>query len=192
MNSVNSASADSEFSRCKPESSCSHRSTVHAFPRHVLTTSAREDNVKIRFSVGTTTILWAFLALCSAPVAFSAPQASSRVLGTSSKVRLTNNDILGMTKAGLSAEIIVAKIETSACNFDTSPATLKNLKAASVTDVVILAMVKNPGQAELKQEAVAQQAQPGASTVQADAAQTPTSSEDRRVFVRGTTFSKLR
>ncbi len=49
-----------------------------------------------------------------------------------------------MIKAGLTADIIVAKIKSSETNFDTSPAALAELKAANVPDTVILAMVKGP------------------------------------------------
>lgn len=60
---------------------------------------------------------------------------------------LTNKDILEMMKAGLAADIIVAKIKSSETNFDTSPTALGELKAASVPDSVILAMVKGPAPA---------------------------------------------
>jgi hypothetical protein len=60
---------------------------------------------------------------------------------------LTNADVLDMLKAGLSQEIVIAKIRASACGFDTAPAALKELKAASVPDAVILAMVQAPGEA---------------------------------------------
>jgi hypothetical protein len=55
---------------------------------------------------------------------------------------LTNKDVVDMMKAGLTADIIVAKIKSSETNFDTSPAALAELKAANVPDSVILAMVK--------------------------------------------------
>jgi hypothetical protein len=54
---------------------------------------------------------------------------------------LTNKDVIDLLKAGLTAEVIVAKIKSSATNFDTSPAALSELKAANVPDDVILAMV---------------------------------------------------
>lgn len=57
---------------------------------------------------------------------------------------LTNSDISSMLKAGLGPEIIVAKIKTSSCNFDTSPAALQELKTAGVPEDVILAMVQAP------------------------------------------------
>ena len=57
---------------------------------------------------------------------------------------LTNNDVLEMVKAGLSADIIVAKIKASVSKFDTSPGALQQLKSAGVSDAVILAMVQAP------------------------------------------------
>jgi hypothetical protein len=57
---------------------------------------------------------------------------------------LANADVLDMLSAGLSQEIVIAKIAASACEFDTSPAALKVLKASNVPDAVILAMVRAP------------------------------------------------
>ena len=57
---------------------------------------------------------------------------------------LTNANVLGMLDDDLSQEIVIAKIAASACEFDTSPAALKVLKAADVPDAVILAMVQAP------------------------------------------------
>jgi hypothetical protein len=57
---------------------------------------------------------------------------------------LTNKDVLDMLKAGLTPEIVITKIKSSTCNFDTSPAALKELKSAGVPDAVILAMVQAP------------------------------------------------
>lgn len=54
---------------------------------------------------------------------------------------LSNQDVAEMVKAGLSPEIIIAKIRTGPCDFDTSPAALKDLKAENIPDDVILAMV---------------------------------------------------
>jgi hypothetical protein len=69
----------------------------------------------------------------------SAPPASS------STAPLTNKDVLELVKAQLPADVIIAKIQASPCNFDTSPSALKDLKAAAVPDSVILAMVKSSG-----------------------------------------------
>jgi hypothetical protein len=57
---------------------------------------------------------------------------------------LTNQDILNMTKAQLASEIIIAKIRTSTCNFDTSPGELQRLKSESVPDEIIVAMISAP------------------------------------------------
>jgi hypothetical protein len=47
-----------------------------------------------------------------------------------------------MVKAGLSADVIAAKIRNSRCDCDTSPATLMKLKADGIPDSVVLAMVE--------------------------------------------------
>jgi len=57
---------------------------------------------------------------------------------------LTNKDVLEMIKSGLTAEVVVAKIKSSATSFDTSPTALTELKTANVPDAVILAMVDRP------------------------------------------------
>lgn len=57
---------------------------------------------------------------------------------------LLNRDVVDMLKAGLTPEIVIAKIGSSKCDFDTSPAALKELKIANVPDAVILAMVQAP------------------------------------------------
>jgi hypothetical protein len=57
---------------------------------------------------------------------------------------LNNKNILSMVKGRLSSEIIVAKIKSSACDFDTSPTALAESKKAGVSDAIILAMVQAP------------------------------------------------
>ena len=64
--------------------------------------------------------------------------------GQDSSAVLTNKDVVDMLKGGLSADIVVAKIKSSKCNFDTSPAALQALKGASVPDSVILEMLRAP------------------------------------------------
>ncbi len=54
---------------------------------------------------------------------------------------ITNADVLEMIKSGLSTEIIVAKIRTTHSAFDTTPATLTDLKTKGVADAIIVAMV---------------------------------------------------
>ncbi|HVB59053.1 MAG TPA: PDZ domain-containing protein [Candidatus Acidoferrales bacterium] len=63
---------------------------------------------------------------------------------TKSQVSLSDGDVVDMVEAGLSAEVIVAKIKTASCSFETSPTALKELKDAGVPDSVILAMVQAP------------------------------------------------
>jgi hypothetical protein len=81
----------------------------------------------------------AFSLLCLQP-AFSADDPGVRR-------RLTNQDVVAMVSAGISEEVIVAKIRTTsaagvgATNFDTSVEGLKALKAANVPDVVVKAMI---------------------------------------------------
>jgi hypothetical protein len=57
---------------------------------------------------------------------------------------LTNTDIMKMSVMHLGADVIVAKIKSSPCEFDTTPAALKKAKQAGVVDKVILAMVQAP------------------------------------------------
>jgi hypothetical protein len=57
---------------------------------------------------------------------------------------LSNNDVLNMHKAGLPAEVLVAKIRSSTCDFDTSPTALGDLKSAGIADSIILSMVEAP------------------------------------------------
>jgi hypothetical protein len=59
-------------------------------------------------------------------------------------VALTNANILKMHTMKLGADVIVAKIQGSPCEFDTSPAALQKLKTAGIPDKVILAMVQAP------------------------------------------------
>lgn len=70
------------------------------------------------------------------------PNASAQ--SQKSTPALTNADIVLMVKTRLSPDIIIAKIQGSKCNFDTSPAALERLKSAGVPNDVILAMVKGP------------------------------------------------
>lgn len=67
------------------------------------------------------------------------PNATEKTMP--SGVVLVDKDIFDMSKAGLPPSVLIAKIKSSACNFDTSPSQLQQLKAAGVSDSVILAMV---------------------------------------------------
>ena len=67
------------------------------------------------------------------------------LVGCAADALLTNDDIIRMAKAGFGEAVIVAKIETSATDFDTSLDALVALKEAGVGDGVIAVMVKTGG-----------------------------------------------
>lgn len=72
-------------------------------------------------------------------VAFSSVSVSAQ---ETMQEKLTNKDIVDMTKSGLPESVILAKIKASPTNFDTSPTALQELKQAGISDAVILAMVQ--------------------------------------------------
>src|ERR1035441_1398810 len=53
---------------------------------------------------------------------------------------LTNDDVMKMVQAKLADAIIVAKVKSSTCQFDTSTDALIKLKGAGVSDAVLEAM----------------------------------------------------
>jgi hypothetical protein len=57
---------------------------------------------------------------------------------------LTNSDIVTMVKAKLPPALIIEKINTSSCSFDTFPSVLAELKYRGVPDEVLMSMVKAP------------------------------------------------
>ena len=59
-------------------------------------------------------------------------------------VALNNAAIVKMRTQHLGADVMIAKIQSSPCEFDTSPAALQKLKVAGVPDKVIVAMVTAP------------------------------------------------
>ncbi len=83
------------------------------------------------------------LVLNLASLTFAAPTFQEPTQNASpAAAELTNKDVLEMLKAGLATEIIVAKIRSSPTKFDTTTATLAELKEAKVPDAVIMAMVQ--------------------------------------------------
>lgn len=56
--------------------------------------------------------------------------------------RLTNSEVILMTRAGLSEDLILRKIGDSAADYDTSAAGLIELKKAGVSDAVIALMME--------------------------------------------------
>lgn len=57
---------------------------------------------------------------------------------------LTNADIVTMVKAKLPPSLIIEKINSTSCNFDTFPSVLSELKYKGIPDDVLMAMVKAP------------------------------------------------
>lgn len=90
----------------------------------------------------TTLLLVALLLvnLTLGPLAAGAHAAVRRTPPPQAAV-LTNADVLMMLKMGLSSEVIIAKIRVSNCSFDTSPASLQELKNAKASDALIMAMM---------------------------------------------------
>jgi len=58
--------------------------------------------------------------------------------------RLTNQNVMEMVKAGLSTDVIIAKIKSSRCNFDTDPSILTELKHQGVSNEILKAMIEAP------------------------------------------------
>lgn len=81
------------------------------------------------------------LSLTTLTVASPILQEPAQTQAQTVATELTNKDVLEMVKAGLATEIVVAKIKASPGKFDTSAATLAELKSANVPDSVIIAMV---------------------------------------------------
>lgn len=80
--------------------------------------------------------------------------------------RLTNQDVVAMLKAGLSSDVIVAKIKTSRCNFDTDPSILAELKHRGVPNEIIKAMVEAPYGAPNPSTTTSRQMSEGAAAVE--------------------------
>jgi tetratricopeptide (TPR) repeat protein len=57
---------------------------------------------------------------------------------------LTNDDIIKLVQAKLPDSVVITKIKSSSCDFDTTPDALINLKRAGVSDSVLQAIVDAP------------------------------------------------
>jgi hypothetical protein len=68
--------------------------------------------------------------------------ADSIFARTAGQSTLTNDDVLAFFKAGLPDSVVVAKIQSSDCRFDTSAGTLLKLQAQSIPEAVLVAMVQ--------------------------------------------------
>ena len=82
------------------------------------------------------------ILLLSIPLALAARGAQA-----TGAAPLTNDDIIKMVQAKFGDNVIVAKIKSSPCKFDTSMDALTKLKAASVSDAVMQAMMEPAGPA---------------------------------------------
>ena len=74
------------------------------------------------------------------------PQEAAKIIQLSQTAAkpLGNADVLALVKAALAPDVIITKIKSSACNFETTPAAQEQLKADGVPDEVILAMLNAP------------------------------------------------
>ena len=96
--------------------------------------------------------LTALLALC---LLAAAPTPASAQGGDGVGLVIENRHVLAMVAAGIASEVIVEKIRTSACSFDTFPPVLAELKSKGVPDAVLYAMVRAPhGPTSVEQEAL--------------------------------------
>lgn len=82
-------------------------------------------------------LLLALCVLCVCP-------APARAQDEAGAIVLENKHVLLMVAAKVAPEVILEKIRTSPCNFDTFPPVLAELKSRGVPDSVLLAMVKAP------------------------------------------------
>jgi hypothetical protein len=69
-------------------------------------------------------------------------------------------DIISLSKAGLSDDVLLALIEVNGSVYPTDAETLKGLKTAGVSPAVIVAMVRSGRQARTPEPAPAQEAEP--------------------------------
>jgi hypothetical protein len=98
-------------------------------------------------------ICLACLALAAVAMSLNPAQgAAGQTLSPAPANKLTDSDVVDMTKAGLSVDVILAKLQGSPNSFDTSPSALTALKSAGVPDAVILAMVKSSNETTSKED----------------------------------------
>ena len=92
----------------------------------------------------------ALLALC----VLSVWPAPARAQDEGGAIVLENKHVLVMVAAKVAPEVILERIRTSPCNFDTFPPVLAELKSRGVPDSVLLAMIRAPhGPSGAEQEA---------------------------------------
>ena len=86
----------------------------------------------------------ALLLLAALMVLWLPASEACSTQGQSDVVVLGNSDVLAMVRAKIPPEVIVAKIKSSSCHFETFPSVLAELKDKGVPDSVLLAMVEFP------------------------------------------------
>lgn len=86
-------------------------------------------------------LLAALAVLAVAPALGTPLPASGQASGAAV---LTNDDIVKMVRAKLNDSVVVAKIKSSPCKFDTSTEALIKLNQVGVSDAVLAAMAEGP------------------------------------------------
>src|SRR6266851_9016922 len=94
-------------------------SQSHGYVRQKFKLFAKETTMKSLIVAAV-----ALAGLLSFTTERASAQASTEAPPHSAPAKLENTDVLDMVKAGLPEEVTVAKVQGSACNFDTSPAAL--------------------------------------------------------------------
>ena len=111
----------------------------------ILVTSGSYTDEAERFAAGVEEIQLVdgeeLLTMIGNPVGESSTQGAPKNVDAGKDIALTNVDVLKMTSAGVGAAVIVAKIESSATDFDVGVEELIDLGKAGVADAVISAMV---------------------------------------------------
>jgi curli biogenesis system outer membrane secretion channel CsgG len=69
-------------------------------------------------------------------------QATAAVIQTADASLVSNKDVIDMVQARLSDQVIISKVRTTKCKFDTSPSALIQLKKAGASDAVMLALTE--------------------------------------------------
>ena len=76
-------------------------------------------------------------------IAVTLMMAGIAVVAQNGRETLNNQQIIELSRLGLGEVVIVAKVQQSVCECDTSVAAISKLKAARVSDAVIVAMLNN-------------------------------------------------
>lgn len=90
-------------------------------------------------------LLPGMLITCASPLAASAvfqDTTKPASAAQTSVALLTNSDVVALHQAGLSTEIIIARIRSARCSFDISTQVLQELKTAGLHEAVMLEMIR--------------------------------------------------